>query len=144
MVWIFDHSSCHATMPEHALDASKMNVKQGGKQRMLCDGVCDGKPQRMNYALGMQKVMRVVFKERGFNTHGMNADRMREVLSSHADFRNEKSLIERFLMEDTEHIVYNFMLPKFHCELNLIERVWAQAKRYSKAYCNYSIESSVT
>lgn len=34
-----------------------------------------------------------------------------------------------------------YMLPKFHCELNPIERVWAQAKRYSKAYCNYSIVS---
>ena len=40
-------------------------------------------------------------------------------------------------MEEKEHIVY--MLPKFHCELNPIERVWVQAKRYSKAYCNYSI-----
>ena len=26
VVWIFDHRSCHATMPEDALDASKMNV----------------------------------------------------------------------------------------------------------------------
>ncbi len=26
-------------------------------------------------------------------------------------------------------------------ELNPIERVWAQAKRYTKAYCNYSIHS---
>ena len=33
------------------------------------------------------------------------------------------------------------MLPKFHCELNPIERVWAQAKKYSKAYCNNSIRS---
>jgi len=31
-----------------------------------------------------------------------------------------------------------FFLPKFHCKLNPIERVWAQAKRYSKAYCNNS------
>ena len=62
---------------------------------------------------------------------------MHEVLSSHVDFRNEKSRIERFLMEDKEHIVY--MLPKFHCELNTIEHIWAQAKCYLKAYCNYSI-----
>ncbi len=33
------------------------------------------------------------------------------------------------------------MLPKFHCELNPIECVWAQAKRYTKAYCKYSIVS---
>ena len=32
VVWIFDHSSCHAAMPEDALDASKMNVNPGGKQ----------------------------------------------------------------------------------------------------------------
>ena len=29
--------------------------------------------------------------------------------------------------------------PKFHCELNPIARVWGQAKRYTRAYCNYSI-----
>ena len=137
VVWLFDHSSCHAAMPEDALDTSKMNVNPGGKQRVMRDGVWDGKPQIMNYALGVQKGMRVVLEERGVNTHGMNADRMREILSSHADFRNEKSRIERFLMEEKEHIVY--MLLKFHCELNPIERVWAQAKRYSKAYCHYSI-----
>ena len=33
------------------------------------------------------------------------------------------------------------MLPKFHCELNPIERVWAQSKRYTKAYCKYNIQS---
>ena len=33
------------------------------------------------------------------------------------------------------------MLPKFHCELNPIERVWAQAKRYAQAYGKYSIKS---
>ena len=89
-----------------------------------------------NYALGVQKTMRVALKERGVSTHCMNADRMREVLSSHADFKNEKSRIERFLMEDKEYIAY--MLPKFHCEFNPIECVWAQAKRYLKAYCTYS------
>ena len=104
---------------------------------MMCNGVWDGIPQKMNYALGVQKGMKVVLEERGVNTHGMNGDRMREVLSSHADFRNEKSRIECFLIEDKEHIVY--MLLKFHCELNPIEHMWAQGKRYLKAYCNYSI-----
>ena len=37
------------------------------------------------------------------------------------------------------HIVY--MLPKYHCELNPIERVWAQAKRYSRAHCKYNLVS---
>ena len=43
-------------------------------------------------------------------------------------------------MEEKGHIVY--MLPKFHCELNPIERVWSQSKKYTKAYCKYSIVSS--
>ena len=43
------------------------------------------------------------------------------------------------LTEEHGHIAY--FLPKYHCKLNPIERVWAQAKRYSKAYYNYSIVS---
>ena len=34
-VWVFDHSSCHAAMADDALDVSKMNVKPGGKQRIM-------------------------------------------------------------------------------------------------------------
>ena len=56
----------------------------------------------------------------------MTADKMREVLGSHCDFKNEKSRVERYLSEDCGHIVY--MLPKYHCELNPIECVWAQVK----------------
>lgn len=92
----------------------------------------------MNYAIGVPKGLRVVLEERGVDTRGMNGEKMREVLGSHPDFKNEKSRVERFLM-DKQHIVY--LLPKFHCELNPIERVWAQSKKYTKAYCNYSIVS---
>ena len=53
--------------------------------------------------------------------------------------KNEKPSIERFLEEEKGHIVY--MLPKFHCELNPIKWVWAQSKRYTKAYGKYSIVS---
>jgi len=63
---------------------------------------------------------------------------MREILRQHQDFKEEKCRIER-LLDDHKHIAY--FLPKYHCELNPIERVWAQAKRYSKAYCKYSIVS---
>ena len=64
---------------------------------------------------------------------------MREVLGSHPDFKNEKCGIEWLLVEEHQHIAY--FLSKYHCELNPIERMWAQAKRYSKAYCKYSIVS---
>ena len=32
-------------------------------------------------------------------------------------------------------------LAKFHPELNPIESCWSQAKRYTKAYCNYTLPS---
>ena len=89
--------------------------------------------------LGAPKGLRVVLEERGVNTHKMTAENMREILGSHPDFVNEKSSVERFLSEEEGHIVY--MLPKYHCELNPIERVWAQAKRYSKAHCKYNLPS---
>ena len=63
---------------------------------------------------------------------------MRETLKKHPDFKNEKSMIEHFLVQKGHIPIF---LPKFHPELNPIERVWAQFKRYTKAHCNYSIQS---
>ena len=137
-VWIFDHSSCHGAMAEDSLDVKKMNVNPGRKQWKMCDGWWGGKPYPM-MTNGVPKGLRLVLEERGVNTRGMTADKMRESLSVHPDFKNEKSRVERFLMEEKGHIVY--LLPKYHCELNRIESVWAQAKRYTRAYCNYSIQS---
>lgn len=92
----------------------------------------------MNYAIGVPKGLCVVLQQR-VDTSNMNADQMRKVLGSRPDFTNEKFRIERLLVEEHCHITY--FLPKYHCELNPIERVRAQAKRYLKAYCNYSIVS---
>ena len=131
-VWIFDHSSCHTAMAEDSLDVSKMNVNPGGKQQVMHDGYWNG-------MIGIPKGLRVVLQKCGVNTTNMNADQMREVLKQHPDFRDEKCRIEHLLVEEHSHIVY--FLPKYHCELNPIERVWAQAKRFSKAYCKYSIVS---
>lgn len=137
-VWVFDHSSCHAAMADDSLDVSKMNVNPGGKQRKMRDGWWDGKPQPMNYALGVPKGLRAVLQERGVDTSGMNADAMRTALGSHPDFKQQKTRVEDFLHE-RGHIT--ILLPKFHCELNPIERVWAQAKRYTRAYCKYTMHS---
>ena len=32
-----------------------------------------------------------------------------------------------------------FFLPKFHCKLNPIERVWGQSKHYCRAHTNFSL-----
>ena len=44
--FVFDHSSCHGTFADEALDASKMNMYPGGKQPVMHDTVWNGKVQK--------------------------------------------------------------------------------------------------
>lgn len=138
IVWVFDHSSCHAAMADDALDASKMNVNPGGKQRKMRDSIWRGKVQSMNDRHGVPKGMRQVLRERHVDASGMTAEQMRAKLAEMEDFKFEKSMIEHLLIK-RGHIPA--FLPKFHPELNPIERVWAQLKRYTKAHCKYTIHS---
>ena len=80
----------------------------------------------------------MVLEERGVCTEGKKADWMRETLAKHSNFRDEKSMIVRMLIE-RGHVPC--FLSKFHPELNPFERVWAQLKHYTKAHCNYSLPS---
>ena len=141
-VWVFDHSSCHAAMADDALDVGKMNVKPGGKQRIMRDTTWNGKIWKMSYTdragTKVAKGMKMVLEERGVSTTGKTGDWMRKTLGEHSDFKDEKSMIERMLIEKG-HIPC--FLPKFHPELNPIERVWAQLKRYTKSHCKYSLPS---
>ena len=138
VVWVFDHSSCHTAMAHDALDVAKMNVKPGGKQAVMRDTMWAGKPQKMTFALGVPKGMKQVLEERGINTITLKADQMRQILAAHDDFKNEKPRLIQFMEGKGQTALY---LPKFHPELNPIERVWCQAKRYSKAHCKYTLPS---
>ena len=66
----------------------------------------------------------------------MKVDDMHTVLSFHDDFRNEQTLVERLISDKGRKCLY---LPKFHCELNPIERVWGQPKVYSRAITNFTL-----
>ena len=133
-VWVFDHSSCHAAMADDALDVGKMNVKPGGKQRIMHDTTWNGRVWKLYYkerdGKKVAKGMKMVLEERGISTAAKTGDWMRKILGSHSDFRDEKSMIERML---TERGHVPCFLPKFHPELNPIERVWAQLKRFTIA-----------
>lgn len=54
-VWVFDHSSCHAAMADDALDVNHMNVKPGGKQRIMRDTEYDGRTQKLYTPLSGEK-----------------------------------------------------------------------------------------
>ena len=136
--WIFDQSSCHKAMEEDALDASKMNVNPGGVQPKMRDTVWGGTVQKMCFALGIPKGMRIILQERGIAPATLKGNDMREILSNHDDFKNEVPRVIQYLRSKGHEA---FFLPKFHPELNPIERVWAQSKQYTKAYCKYTLPS---
>ena len=137
-VWIFDQSSCHTAMAEDALNVMKMNVGPGGKQPKMHDTVWAGEVQKMCYNLGITKGMKKVLEERGINTTSLRKEDMQMILRNHEDFRNEKPRIVTFLEQKGHTALF---LPKFHPELNPIERVWAQSKVYTKAQCKYTFPS---
>ena len=66
----------------------------------------------------------------------MNAAKMRETLAGFPDFKRQKTIL-REKVESRGYICLYF--PKYHCELNAIERNWCHAKKHSKAYANRSI-----
>lgn len=135
-MFIFDNAPSHMKKPEDALNPEKMNVSDGGKQPFVQDTEWNGMPQPMTLENGEQKGMKRVLQERGVDTHGMNADKMRERLKEFADFNDKTTLLEQAITSRGHLCVY---LPKFHCELNPIERCWCHAKKYTRAHCNGSI-----
>ena len=137
IVWLFDQSSCHRAFSDTALNVRRMNVRPGGAQPCMRDTVWAGRVQKLVDDMGIPRGMRKVLEERVINTGRMNAADMWVVLSNHEDFRTEKTIVKHFLT-DRGHLLY--FIPKFHCELNPIERVWGQAKVYIRKYTNFTIQ----
>lgn len=128
-------------MADNALNVNKMNVNPGGSQKILRYTVYNGKPQKMYFIQSGRKIakgLRMVLEERGVDTQGKMKSWMQKELSQHVDFKFEKSEIENCLIQKGHIPTF---LPKFHPELNPIERVWAQTKRYTRGHCNYSLQS---
>ena len=137
-IWCFDHSCGHTAYAENALIASKMNKGPGGKQPKMRDTMWNGQTQTLTLPDGRPKGAALVLEERGYDTKGMKLDEMRSILAGHDDFKNEKCHVDTVLTDCGHTCVF---IPKFHCELNPIERVWSQSKRYTRAHCDYTIAS---
>ena len=56
---------------------------------------------------------------------GMKAEDMRLSLQQMHDFKYEKTILESLLATNGHK---GFFIPKFHCELNPIERVWGKVR----------------
>ena len=135
LVFIFDQSSNHRAFLEDALNAKRMNVGPGGSQPSMHDTIWNGQFQKMTLGDGTPKGMRLVLEERGVKTAGMVKADMIKVLENMADFKFEKNKLEKIISEKGHRCLF---LPKYHCELNPIERVWCKAKFYTRNKCDYT------
>ena len=79
-LFIFDNAPSHMKRPSNALNVDRMNLRDGGKQPFMRDTVWHGETYQMVTAEGVQKGMRTVLEERGLDTRGMDAKKMREQL----------------------------------------------------------------
>ena len=132
-VFLFDNAPSHRTIADNQLNVDKMNVSSGGKQPVMRDTVWNGNVQRMVLDDGKPKGMKIVLEERGVDTHGMNAEKMREKLNTYEDFKIQKTILEEYV-EHRGHLCLYY--PKYHCELSPIERVWCHSKKHTRAYAN--------
>ena len=79
-LFFFDHTPSHMKCPKDALDADRMNVKDGGKQPFMRDTVWNGHVRKMVTSEGLQKEMKSVLQERRVDTSRINAEKLRELL----------------------------------------------------------------
>ena len=60
---------------------------------------------------------------------------MRKKLKEMHDFKYEKTKVEATISAQGHRCVF---IPKYHCELNPIERVWGHAKQYTRRHYDYT------
>ena len=137
-MWLFDQSSGHTAWSDDALVANLMNKKPSGKQPHMKDSMFDGKPQEtvMDDEDNTPTGAELVLQEPRVDTSGMKLEVMRKRLSEYEDFKSEKSILENFLESRGHTCIF---IPKFQCEFNPTEHVWAKGKRHTCKHCNYSI-----
>jgi len=137
MLILFDHSQNHLARNADGLDASLMNL---GKPRALrkdevpmrngwfvraADGIRVEQPMMAD---GKVRSIREVLRERELWKEGekLTLDAARELLEKQPDFLAQKPMIEELVIARGHLIDF---IPKYHCEINAIERVWGAAKR---------------
>ncbi|RPA99439.1 hypothetical protein L873DRAFT_1835395 [Choiromyces venosus 120613-1] len=159
-LFAFDNASNHSCFSSDALVASRMNRNPGGKQPHMREGFIHSKqhPQAMRY--GKAKGIEQVLRERGLwrkkredefafllecptrnNWSGCDLSLVdgccARVLGRERDFREQKGRLQEELEAAGQTVIF---YPKFHCELNFIERFWCAAKYFARENCQYSLE----
>ena len=132
-LFLFDNAPSHRKMADNQLNADLMNVYPGGKQPLMRDTKWAGEIQTMVLPDGQAKGMKLVLEERGVDTTGMKTNEMRDILKGFDDFKASKTILEEYIEMRGHLCLY---IPKYHCELSPIERVWCFAKKHTRAYAD--------
>jgi hypothetical protein len=61
----------------------------------------------------------------------------RAIMAAQRDFQEQKGKLEEEILAYNHEVIF---YPKFHCELNFIERYWCAAKYYARENCSYSLK----
>jgi hypothetical protein len=147
-VFIFDNSSNHRAAPPGALDATAFNKNIPKKVDLpMRHGWVDvAGPEPGSVVRAAQNMMATanelrplvdVLQERGLSAVGTK-DELVALLAAQPDFKAQKGWLEEVVRGEGFEIMF---LPKFHCELNPIERVWGHAKRKLRTECDYTSKS---
>ena len=168
-IFVFDNSAGHMKKPVDAIRIDKMAKGWGGvggdmrATKILedCGIFKAGESQSLVFLEGehpdpkarpvkadlqghhldkLKGCVQLLIERRGYED-GMTLAQCRAKLLEYPDLAasaNPKPALQE-LVEGRGH--YFLSLPKFHCELNPIERCWAQSKRYCRQNCGFSLES---
>lgn len=139
VLWFFDQSGVHVRFADDALNVSKMNLNPGGKQPEMHDSyyqTADGEviQQSMVDNTGVPKGVKQILQERGLWKSAMHLAEARSVLQLQPDFRGEICILQRTVEAAASHFKFH-LIPKFHCEFNPVELVWAFMKRLIRHLC---------
>jgi len=94
-------------------------------QRMMTDG-------------GLARPLKEILEERGLWKPKLKKDAAAQLLKQQPDFSGQKEWLAEVVGSRGHEILF---LPKFHCELNPIERVWAHVKSDLRKNCEYSLKA---
>ena len=89
------------------------------------------------------KGLETILTERGLWNKKLSADEARELLNSQEDFQSQMEWLESVVREaggQPGRYEIDFY-PKFHCEFNFIERLWAAAKFELREQCEFNYDA---
>jgi len=128
---------------DDGLNASALNLK---KPKKVATPIRDGYFMRDSVRVvlrmmtddGLSRPLKDILEERGLWQPKLKKATAAQLLKEQPDFSGQKEWLAEVVQSSGHEILF---LPKFHCELNPIERVWAHVKNDLRKNCEYSLKS---